>query len=74
VSDGIVECCDPVGREYGIERLGETILAHVDSSPSVLVEKILESVRLHAGNGDPQDDQTLLVFKVSMNPSSQIDR
>lgn len=63
VSDGIIECCDPGGREYGVEHLVETIQAHVEASPAVLVQKILESVRDYAGGDDPQDDQTLVVFK-----------
>lgn len=66
VSDGIVECSDAAGREYGSERLAKTILAHMESSASVLVQKILESVHAHAGGDDPQDDQTLVVFKVSV--------
>lgn len=65
VSDGIVECCDSGGREYGTERLLQTIATHAESSASVLVQKIFESVRNYGGGDDPQDDQTLIVFKVS---------
>jgi sigma-B regulation protein RsbU (phosphoserine phosphatase) len=63
-SDGILECCDRSGCEYGMERLKEAILAHRSAGARELTEKILESVRRHSAGAVPQDDQTLIVLKI----------
>jgi sigma-B regulation protein RsbU (phosphoserine phosphatase) len=63
-SDGILDCEDPSGSEYGIERLKRTILAHACAPAHVLMREILESVREHASGTPPQDDQTVIVLKV----------
>ena len=63
-SDGIIECTDPAGNEYGSDRLMHTLLAHAESSAGILVQKILQSVRDHAAGGDRQDDQTLVVLRL----------
>jgi sigma-B regulation protein RsbU (phosphoserine phosphatase) len=63
-SDGITDCMDSSGQEYGTERLAREITAHRGSCSRELLEKILASVREHAGGGSLQDDQTLIVLKV----------
>jgi sigma-B regulation protein RsbU (phosphoserine phosphatase) len=63
-SDGILDCEDPSGCEYGIERLMRAILAHVDAPAHDLMEEILMNVRQHAAGAPPQDDQTVIVLKL----------
>jgi sigma-B regulation protein RsbU (phosphoserine phosphatase) len=63
-SDGILDCEDPSGHEYGIERLAQAISAHGCAPAREILQGILESVREHAAGAPPQDDQTLIVLKV----------
>jgi sigma-B regulation protein RsbU (phosphoserine phosphatase) len=63
-SDGILDCEDPGGHEYGIERLAQAISAHGGAPAREILQGILESVREHAAGAPPQDDQTLIVLKV----------
>jgi sigma-B regulation protein RsbU (phosphoserine phosphatase) len=63
-SDGILDCDDPNGSEYGIERLKQAISAHGCAPARVLMNEILKSVREHAAGAPPQDDQTVIVFKI----------
>jgi sigma-B regulation protein RsbU (phosphoserine phosphatase) len=63
-SDGILECCDPSGQEYGYQRLAETVAANCALSAQDLVGKIFEDARRHAGGGSAQDDQTVVLAKV----------
>ncbi len=64
VSDGILDRVDNDGREYGSERLIQTILEHKGEAASALIEGILESVRQFSAGVPPQDDQTLVVLKI----------
>jgi sigma-B regulation protein RsbU (phosphoserine phosphatase) len=63
-SDGVLECCDPAGREFGYEGLARAAVAHTDSTASLIVESIFETLRNHAGNPYLQDDQTVIVLKI----------
>jgi sigma-B regulation protein RsbU (phosphoserine phosphatase) len=63
-SDGILECSDASGSEYGYERLAETIAASAGLAGRDVIREISQSVRDHAGYNDLQDDQTVIVLKV----------
>jgi len=63
-SDGILDCDDPSGSEYGIERLKQAVLSHGCAPARDLMKEILKSVREHAAGVPPQDDQTVIVLKV----------
>jgi sigma-B regulation protein RsbU (phosphoserine phosphatase) len=63
-SDGILDCEDPGGHEYGIERLTQAISAHGGAPSRQILQGILESIHEHAAGAPPQDDQTLIVLKV----------
>jgi serine phosphatase RsbU (regulator of sigma subunit) len=60
-SDGIVECVDPEGEEFGYERL-ERVLAKVDTSTPLELRMLLRRAgELFTGASAFDDDVTLLV-------------
>jgi sigma-B regulation protein RsbU (phosphoserine phosphatase) len=63
-SDGILDCEDADGHEYGIERLTQAILARRDALAGEILEGILQSVDKHAAGAPPQDDQTVIVLRL----------
>jgi sigma-B regulation protein RsbU (phosphoserine phosphatase) len=62
-SDGISEAVNDLDEEFGEERVSELAAANRDASAAELIEKILQSVGLHAGERPQMDDMTLLVVK-----------
>jgi serine phosphatase RsbU (regulator of sigma subunit) len=70
-SDGILECCDASGREYGYERLAEAVEGKAWLAAAELIEQISQSVRDYAGDDALQDDQTVLVMKVLEPPKGK---
>ena len=74
-SDGILECCDASGHEYGYERLEEVISASAPPGGRTLIQRISQSVRDHTGHDFLEDDQTLIVMRIkerqpNVRPSS----
>ena len=62
-SDGISEALNAQEEEFEEERILEIILSNRDASPEDLIEKVIASVREHAGDEEQSDDMTLLVVK-----------
>ena len=62
-SDGISEAVDNAGEDFGEARLGQLAAANRAAPASELIEIILQSVRIHAGNRPQMDDMTLLVVQ-----------
>jgi len=56
-SDGLSECADPQGREYGVERLREAITRHFRSEDRL--ERINAEIAEHCAGAVPHDDMTL---------------
>jgi serine phosphatase RsbU (regulator of sigma subunit) len=63
-SDGVLECADASGREYGYERLAETIAASPRLPSRNLIRVVAQSIQDYAGQNRLEDDQTLVVLKV----------
>lgn len=61
-TDGVTECFDPDGAEFGIDRLKAILSGHRDGSASTILESIVDAVR-EFGGSEQQDDVTLLVAK-----------
>ncbi len=64
-SDGVLEGKNPSGEDYGQQRLARVIERGKDSSASETLERILEDLAEHVGAAKAQDDQTLVVMKVT---------
>lgn len=63
-SDGITECENRSGCDYGAARLAETVVAHRCMDARGILNNILESIREHAAGAAQQDDQTTIVVKI----------
>ena len=64
-SDGVHECANRDGEEYGARRLAALLADHAGETASSLARRILEATNLHgAGNGEHGDDRTIVVLKV----------
>jgi len=61
-SDGITEAMNEQRIEFGEKRLLEITQQYEGNSASELVERILESVNLHAGKALQNDDRTIIVL------------
>jgi serine phosphatase RsbU (regulator of sigma subunit) len=64
-TDGLVECEDPSGQEYGERRLQSTIQANAHLPPDQAVEMIANSAKMFYGSTPQKDDITLIVGKIS---------
>jgi sigma-B regulation protein RsbU (phosphoserine phosphatase) len=63
-TDGITEAMDGRNQQFGLERL-DAVLARCDLDAPSLVRAVLESVAEFSGGRAAEDDQTLIVAKVS---------
>ena len=61
VSDGLTEVFDTADREYGLDRLKETLGRHARRPLSEVFEAIVSEVRRH---GRQLDDQSLLLVRI----------
>ena len=59
-TDGVTESIDPLGVEYGDEKLASTLDDQVGSSCRHLVEAVMADVDRYAAGGDQFDDITCL--------------
>ena len=62
-SDGVTEALNAAGDEFGEERLLPCIEAHRGSTPEVLLDRILATVRTFAASAAQNDDVTALVLR-----------
>jgi serine phosphatase RsbU (regulator of sigma subunit)/pSer/pThr/pTyr-binding forkhead associated (FHA) protein len=62
-SDGVTEAVDTAGDEFGEDRLLPCIAEDSSSAPSVLLDKILATVRAFSANAAQVDDVTALVLR-----------
>jgi len=62
-SDGVTEALNAAGDEFGEERLLPCIEAHRGSTPEVLLDRILATVRTFAASAVQNDDVTALVLR-----------
>lgn len=60
-TDGIVECRDGAGEEFGYDRLEKILLDRIEMTPRAMVRSVLEQARDFAGSSSLEDDATALV-------------
>jgi phosphoserine phosphatase RsbU/P len=63
-SDGILECTNVAGKEFGQERLMEVLHKHRHSSLGTLLESLQCTMQQWAGSAEFADDVTLLALEV----------
>ena len=63
-TDGYVEALDAGGEPFGWERLGEQLLILDSGDPELLVAGLSEALWHHLGDGQPQDDVTLIAIGI----------
>jgi sigma-B regulation protein RsbU (phosphoserine phosphatase) len=62
-SDGVLEAQNPPGDFFGKERLCELVVQCAGCSAGLLLQKIIDEIKLFAGNAAQSDDITLVVMK-----------
>jgi serine phosphatase RsbU (regulator of sigma subunit) len=62
-SDGIAECRNESGVEFGIERLLSAVQAFSHRSPSATLFSVLAAVENYTGDGHREDDISLMVLR-----------
>lgn len=60
-SDGIVECTDPSGEEFGYERLEKILALSAKYSPTELRKHLMRSAEIFTGSSSFEDDVTILI-------------
>jgi sigma-B regulation protein RsbU (phosphoserine phosphatase) len=65
-SDGVHECADRDGEEFGRTRLAALLTRNAGASAFEIANRILEATDQHAdGNGEHADDRTVVILKVT---------
>jgi len=62
-SDGITECRNESGVEFGTERLRSAVRAPMPGGPSAMLFSVLASVENFAGSGHRDDDIALMILR-----------
>jgi sigma-B regulation protein RsbU (phosphoserine phosphatase) len=62
-TDGVTEAANPKGEEYDFERFAQVLREHTNSSPRVITEEIIKSIRKFADGAPQSDDITTLCVK-----------
>jgi len=65
LSDGIYECHDGNGEDFGVERVVEIVRAHAGRTMPQLADALLAAVRAFANGAPQEDDITLVLVKRS---------
>ncbi len=61
LSDGLIECCDAQGEQFGYDR----IRRHLEGAPvhaAGLRDRLLDAIRVHTGGLPAEDDRTLVAM------------
>jgi sigma-B regulation protein RsbU (phosphoserine phosphatase) len=62
-TDGVIECENPDGDEFGIERLCQVLVENHERSSQELVNAIMADLRTFAAGGAQSDDITLIAIE-----------
>ncbi len=62
-SDGVSECLDDAGEEFGEVRVAQAIGGHLMMNAADLCRTLVTLVREYRGGAPPADDVTVLVIK-----------
>ncbi len=63
MSDGVTECPDPAGAEFGAEGLCRFLRDHASLAAPDLLEALVWALNAHAGGGDFPDDVSGVLFQ-----------
>ena len=63
LTDGLYEWEDETGRQFGLERLADTVRRHADGSAAQLIRRAYQDVLAHAGHVPQVDDVTAMIIK-----------
>lgn len=63
-SDGLSECANEHGEQFGADRLGELVAANASASATQLVDLIMEKTIRFSLGAPAADDRTLVILKV----------
>ncbi|MGQ0601191.1 MAG: GAF domain-containing protein [Anaerolineales bacterium] len=66
-TDGLPDAIDASRREFGMERMTETLRAAQAASASEIIAALEAAVRAHTGEVEPFDDLTMVVLKRTGN-------
>ncbi len=64
-TDGIVDMMNGHGEPYGFDRLRNAIEHHLNFSLADIISAIVADAENYGGNGNPQDDVTMMLVKVA---------
>ena len=64
-TDGVFETTDPLGREFGAERLVEVVLQARKQTARAIVDEVLGAVSSFRGDRPPRDDMTVVALRVT---------
>jgi len=64
-TDGIVDMMNDRGEPYGFDRLRGAIERHLNHPLADIISAVVADAENYGGNGNPQDDVTMLLVKVS---------
>jgi sigma-B regulation protein RsbU (phosphoserine phosphatase) len=64
-SDGVFEANDPLGLEFGVDRLLDVIRAVRNDSARAIVDAIFAAVQEFRGDAVPNDDMTAVVLRIT---------
>jgi sigma-B regulation protein RsbU (phosphoserine phosphatase) len=70
-TDGVSEAESPSGELFGQRRIEQVVSAHTDLDARGIMETLIRAVRDWAGERGPSDDLTLVVLRVSPEPSAR---
>lgn len=63
-SDGVIECQNIDGENYGIEQFENFLESRRDKSAEALVNSIIEEIECYSKDAEPGDDRTILAFRI----------
>ncbi|MBT8386881.1 MAG: serine/threonine-protein phosphatase, partial [Ignavibacteria bacterium] len=63
ISDGITEAMNKENQEFSEEKLIDVIEKNINGEPEILIDKIVATVKDHAGTTPQSDDMTLMIIK-----------
>jgi sigma-B regulation protein RsbU (phosphoserine phosphatase) len=62
-TDGLSECQDGVGNEYGMERVSELLNKNCSLSPDAIISLCKDELHAFASGNSPKDDLTLMAIR-----------
>mgnify|MGYP005840801157 CR=1 FL=1 len=65
-TDGLIECMNEQGKQFGRKALSNIIIANKDLASKEIVNKIKSEVSSFSGSVRQHDDKTILLFKINL--------